>query len=430
MRNVRSRNGTVCTLSTIAMLAAFTAGGLSAQTVERLTFDEAVRRAIASNPTVQQAAADILQAEAVALQVRSQSMPTIAAAVATNVIDPITRFSGSAISPRTQAVTTADMFVPLVVPARWAEWSHANDQVVVSQRGADDARRQIGVATGEAYLAIIAAQQVLELNERARDTARAHFEYANQRFQGGIGSRLNAVRAEQEVSSDERAVEEARLLVRRAQERLGVLVAADGPIEVTGEPAFDLPPSTVPDADLIASRADVRLIQSRLSAAQRRAADSWKEYLPSVTALFTPQVLSPAGLFANSRSWRALFLFAVPVFDGGQRRGQARERQALVDVARAERTEAERQASSEVRIAREAVAAFERALAHAQRAADQANEVVRITDIAFREGANTNIELIDAQREARDAETAVAIAAHGVRRARLELLVATGRFPQ
>jgi outer membrane protein len=430
MRNVVSRSKTRCILSTIGVFAMVIGSGLSAQTVERLTFDEAVRRAIANNPTVQQAAADILQAEAVALQVRSQSFPTIAAAVATNVIDPITRFSGSAISPRTQAVTTADMFFPLVVPARWAEWSHANDQVVVSQRGADDARRQIGMATGEAYLAIIAAQQVLELNERARDTARAHFEYANQRFQGGIGSRLNAVRAEQEVSSDERAVEEARLLVRRAQERLGVLVAADGPIEVAGEPTFELPPPTVPDADLIASRADVRLIQSRLSAAQRRAADSWKEYLPSVTALFTPQVLSPTGLFANSRSWRALFLFAVPVFDGGQRRGQARERQALVDVARSERTEAERQASSEVRIAREAVAAFERALAYARLAADQANEVVRITDIAFREGANTNIELIDAQREARDADTAVAIAAHAVRRAHLELLVATGRFPQ
>ena len=76
--------------------------------------------------------------------------PTIAAAVATNVIDPITRFSGSAISPRTQAVTTADMFVPLVVPARWAEWSHAEDEVIVSQRGADDARRQVGVAAGNA----------------------------------------------------------------------------------------------------------------------------------------------------------------------------------------------------------------------------------------------------------------------------------------
>ena len=59
-------------------------------------------------------------------------------------------------------------------------------------------------------------------------------------------------------------------------------------------------------------------------------------------------------------------------------------------------------------------------------AVEQANEVVRITDIAFREGVTTNIEVIDAQREARDAETAAAIAGHAVRRSHLELLFAIG----
>jgi outer membrane protein len=403
---------------------------LYGQTTEQVTFEEAVRRAITNHPTVQRAAADILRAQAIVQQVRAQSMPSINAAVTTNVIDPVTRFSGSAIQPRTQAVTTADLAVPLVVPVRWAERAQSEDQVLVSQRAAEDARRQIGIAAGEAYLTVIAQQQVLELNERARDNARSHYEYANQRFQGGIGSRLNAVRAEQELSSNESRVEEARLEVRRAQEALGVLMAADGPVSVTMEPSFDLPPATVPDAELIADRDDIRLIQSRESAAQRRAADAWKDYLPSVTALFTPQVLTPTGLFANSRSWRAAFLFSLPLFDAGQRQGQTRERRALVDVVRAERSEAERQASSEVRTAREAVAALERSLMHAQRAAGQANEVVRITDIAFREGATTNIEVIDAQRQARDAETAVAIAAHAVRTARLELLAAAGRFPQ
>ena len=403
---------------------------LYGQTTEQVTFEEAVRRAITNHPTVQRAAADILRAQAVVQQVRAQSMPSINAAVTTNVIDPVTRFSGSAIQPRTQAVTTADLAVPLVVPVRWAERAQSEDQVLVSQRAAEDARRQIGIAAGEAYLTVIAQQQVLELNERARDNARSHYEDANQRFQGGIGSRLNAVRAEQELSSNESRVEEARLEVRRAQEALGVLMAADGPVSVTMEPSFDLPPATVPDAELIADRDDIRLIQSRESAAQRRAADAWKDYLPSVTALFTPQVLTPTGLFANSRSWRAAFLFSLPLFDAGQRQGQTRERRALVDVVRAERSEAERQASAEVRTAREAVAALERSLMHAQRAAEQANEVVRITDIAFREGATTNIEVIDAQRQARDAETAVAIAAHAVRTARLELLAAAGRFPQ
>ena len=77
----------------------------------------------------------------------------------------------------------------------------------------------------------------------------------------------------------------------------------------------------------------------------------------------------------------------------------------------------------------EAVRSSERALASIRAAAEQANEVLRITDIAFREGASTNIEVIDAQRRARDAATATAIAEDAVRRARLDVLVAAGRFP-
>ncbi|MGH9347524.1 MAG: TolC family protein, partial [Vicinamibacterales bacterium] len=80
--------------------------------------------------------------------------------------------------------------------------------------------------------------------------------------------------------------------------------------------------------------------------------------------------------------------------------------------------------------AREAVVHTERALDRARSAAEQALEVMRITDVAFREGATTNIEVIDAQREARDAETAAAIAEDALRRARLDLLVATGLFPR
>jgi len=403
---------------------------LAAQPMERVTFDEAVRRAIANHPAVARAAADIIRADAVLQQVRAQSLPSISASVATNVIDPVTRFGGAAIFPRTQTVTTASVAVPLITAVRWAERNQAADQVLVSQRGLEEARRQIAMAVGDAYLAIIAQRRVIELNERALENARAHYEYANQRFQGGLGSRLNAVRAEQELSANEARVEEARLGVRRAQEALGVLMAADGPVDAAIDPAFEVPAPTVPDAELAAAREDVQTILARESAAQRRAGDAWKDYLPSVTALFTPEILAPTGLFANARSWRASVLFSVPLLDSGQRRGQTRERQALVDVVRADRTNAERQARSEIRVAREAVAATERALAHARRAAEQANEVLRITDIAFREGATTNIEVIDAQRQARDAETAAAIAEDAVRRARLELLVATGRFPQ
>ena len=54
-------------------------------------------------------------------------------------------------------------------------------------------------------------------------------------------------------------------------------------------------------------------------------------------------------------------------------------------------------------------------------------EVLQAT---FEAGATTNLEVIDAQRSARDADAAAEIAADAVRRARLDLLTALGRFPQ
>src|SRR5438876_967489 len=80
--------------------------------------------------------------------------------------------------------------------------------------------------------------------------------------------------------------------------------------------------------------------------------------------------------------------------------------------------------------AREAVRLTDRALERARAAADQSNEVLKITDVAFREGATTNIEVIDAQRRARDADTIAVVAEDALRRARLDLLVALGRFPR
>lgn len=404
-------------------------GPAGAQVIETVTFQEAVQRAVKNHPTVQQAAAGILRAEAILQQARARYLPTIDATFSTNVIDPVTQFSGTSINPRTQTVTAAGLSMPILTPVRWAERNQAEEDVFVSVRAADEARRAVAIAAGEGYLAIIVRRRVLELNERARENASAHYEYANQRYQGGIGSRLNALRAQLEVAGDDARVEEARLAIRRAQEALGVLIAADGPVDASEEPAFEVPPPPVPDTQLVTDRQDVQTIIARQSAAERRAADAWKDYLPSVTALFTPTMLAPTGLFANARSWRAAVLFTVPLFEVGGRQGQARERRALVDVVRAQRLNAERQANSEIRTAREAVASTERALELFRTAAQQANEVVQITDVAFREGATTNIEVIDAQRRARDAETAAVIAEDQVRRARFDVLVATGRFP-
>jgi outer membrane protein TolC len=82
-----------------------------------------------------------------------------------------------------------------------------------------------------------------------------------------------------------------------------------------------------------------------------------------------------------------------------------------------------------VRTAREAVASADRTLASARAAAAQAGEVVNIVNVSFRAGGATNIEVIDAERTARDTDTAVAVAEDALRRAQLDLLIALGQFP-
>jgi len=52
-----------------------------------------------------------------------------------------------------------------------------------------------------------------------------------------------------------------------------------------------------------------------------------------------------------------------------------------------------------------------------------------LADRAYQAGATGNLEVIDAQRRARDAETDAAVAEDAVRQARLDLLSATGHFP-
>src|SRR5262249_28026350 len=155
--------------------------------------------------------------------------------------------------------------------------------------------------------------------------------------------------------------ESTRLAARRSQEALGVLVAADGPVDAAAEPTFDLPPM-VEEPTWMATRPDLKLFSAAQRATERVWRDSFKDYFPTVSASFDPQGLSPAGLFQPSRTWRVLFSASAPIFDGGQRRATARVRESAAEASKLSLTSLQIQARSEVRVAREAAASTERSL--------------------------------------------------------------------
>lgn len=417
----------------ILWVAPILSGPVSAQTpapVEKVTFQQAVDRAVKNNTTVAIAAAGIVRAEGLLQQARAATLLQVTGNVVVTTLNRVVEFAGQTVVPRTQVTASLAADQPILAAAAWARRVEAEDQVRVAELSAADVRRQIALATADAYLGIIAARRVLDADLRARDVAKAHFDLASELERKGSGSRLNSLRAEQQWSTDETLLEAARLATYRAQEALGVLMVADGPVDASAEPAFDVPVDAAgTSAALLQFRTDLKLFAAESQAAERVVRHSSKDWWPTLDAIFQPQTLRPASIFAPSTTWQLFFRSTIPLFDAGQRASLKVLRQSQLDVARATLSGAETQAASEVRAAREAVASGERALASARSAADQAQQVVRITNVAFRAGAATNIEVIDAERSARDAETAVAAAEDTLRRSKLELLQALGRFP-
>jgi len=316
------------------------------------------------------------------------------------------------------------------VPPRWAQWSHGVDNLDVARASEADIRRQTAITAARSYLSVVAQKRVIDATVRARDTARAHYEFARTRREGGVGNRVDEVRAEQELATDESQVESAYASLARAREALGTIVGSDAPLDTFDDPVLPeapAPPTGMLDAEAL--RQDVRAAKARAAAADHVARDSWLDYLPQVLGTASGIYQNPSSLTLPLRSWQLQLLLTVPIYDGGLRSGQAKERGALADEAHAQLDGLLRQARSDVRVSYETLQRADAALIQSRRAAQRAAEALQLANRAYQAGATSNLEVIDAERRARDAETVAIIGEDAVRQARLDLLAATGHFP-
>jgi outer membrane protein TolC len=399
---------------------------------EVMVFDAAVARALVRNPQAKVAIEEIRRTAAVVEEVRAPVLPTLTANGLYTRVESDRYLPGTrtVVVPADQVNANLTLTLPIVTPTHWAQWWHAKDNLQVSKVSADDVRRQLALATARTYLEILAQHRVVDVRERARDAARAHYEFAHQRYAGGVGTRVDEVRAAQEVAADESQLQAAVAQLARLREALGVLVGVDHAIDVTDEVQLPAPPS-VDEAlrDSLSLRADVRLLRERLCAAQHVERDNWADYAPSLVATLAPFFQSPPTTSLPQWGFQAQLALSWTIYDGGLRHGLTRERAALRRQAEAGLEGQVRQAQSDVRAADEEVRRSTAALAAARDAAKLAGEGLALTNMAYRAGASTNIEVIDAERVARDADTAVAVAEDAWRQATLDLMFASGRFP-
>jgi outer membrane protein TolC len=426
-------HGARCAAGLITVLLCFPAAAAPEPALPRVTLPEALGRALARNPSAAVARQEILRSEALLRQARAATLPALGATGTYTRLDRerVAATSGLRIADTNQLNGNLVLSVPLVAPGAWAGVNRAADARDLARANEVDVGRQIGAAVARAYLGVMLQHRQVEVAARARDTAGAHHDFARARLAGGIGTSLDATRAEQELKVAEAQLAAARTALARARSALAVVLSADGPVDiVVGDvPLVPAPPDAATAvAEAQKTRADVRAAVARREAAAHARRDVWTLYAPLLAA--SGQAFAQRGsAFQPDTGWQAQLLLTLPLYEGGARGAVARERDALEAEATVALEAALRQVSVEVRTAFEVMARADEALAASRESARLARRAAELADLAYRAGATTNLEVTDAERRARDAETQVALAEDTARQSRLDLLLATGRFP-
>lgn len=389
---------------------------------EPIGFREAIARALEQQPQAKAAHAAISLAEGHRDEVRAEALPQLSLQLSHLWLEASTAQLSSTLG-------AAVLTVPLVQPRAWANWAEATHEVGVATYQAAEVRRQVALTAGRAWISVVVANHALATRREALNTAQAHLAFTRGRLAGGAGNQLDVLRAQRELAVVQTLVEHAEASVTRAQESLGVALGLDAQATVD-EQSFEEVCARDWPGELGAARPDRERLIEAAEATQREVDHAYTDYLPSVAvqAQAFAQDVPTATLPITGAGWFAQVLVSLPLYDGGRRYALEHQRRARRDQAFAQAVAAQLASEAERRTGLDAQAHAHTVLSRSKEAAQLAHLALELTQQRYHQGLGTDLDVIDALREARDADLNVAAAEDQLDLAALDVLAATGRL--
>ena len=296
-----------------------------------------------------------------------------------------------------------------------AQSSAAGQRVKAAEAQAQGVRLAVSAEIAHAYFSLIGAREQLQLARAVAENRARTLKLVQVRAQGGVAAPIDDVRAQAELEAALADIPVHEAAARVATHRLAVLTGMS-PV------GFELPTSDtvrpgsvvlrIPDAAAwLAQRPDVLAQEAELRARALDVKSVRAEFFPrlSITGVLGFLAGSVTGLgAASSVSWLSAPSLMAPLFD--------RPRiEARLAVAKADQREALAAYRKRILLATEEV---ENALANysagqqqfnaLQRRAQHAAHAERLARVRYEAGAAELLELLDAQRSAQQAQSALA----------------------
>lgn len=391
------------------------------------TLQALIGRALENNQDIRLALANVMIARGQLRTQRAQQLPRIDAAAAATFSDNgtartnnVNASGGTTESYSVDAGLSAfeiDLFGRLRSLSRGA----LNDYLA-TEAAVRAARLSLVAETASAYLTLATDRSLLAIAIETETSAKRSVDLTGARLSGGIAPRTDLRQAET-ILAQARA-DRADLITLVAQDRNALQLLVGAPVEEADLPASiesvdgllsELPAGL--DSQVLLRRPDVMQAEYQLKAENARIGAARAAFFPviSITGLAGLASNALSALFTGGAfNWSAGANASLPIFDGGANRGNLVTVQGQRDAALATYQKTIQTAFREVSdaLARRGTIG-DKVAAQADLAAS-AQDSFTLTEARYRQGVDSFLESLDAQRTLYSARRALA-SAHLVR---------------
>jgi multidrug efflux system outer membrane protein len=373
------------------------------------TLQALIREALTNNYDLRIAAARVEQSRALAMQARSQFVPSVnyngTVSRGRNTVFGSAFPNGGRVVNSSVATLNAFWEVDL-----WGRVRRLNESARASFLASEEGRRGVRLSllsdVATAYFELLELDEELDIAGHTTNSFNESLRIFTQRMEGGTASGLESSRAEAAFYGAASSVPAIRQQISDTENELCVLLGRNpGPIM---RPSLFLTSITLPEipaglpSTLVEHRPDVLETEQLLRAANAQVGESVAEFFPRIglTALFgkvSPELSAFTAGGANA--WGMAAEGTGPLFEGGRLVGQYHQTKAARDEARLRYQQTVLNAFREVSdalVAREELAEAREEEAHEVSSLETA---VKLSTERYVAGKASYYEVLEAQQQ-------------------------------
>ncbi|MED5620077.1 AdeC/AdeK/OprM family multidrug efflux complex outer membrane factor [Ideonella sp. BN130291] len=279
-------------------------------------------------------------------------------------------------------------------------------EYLATEQARHSAQISLVAEVANAYLALAADRERQRLARETLDNQRSAYTLIQRRVESGVASQLDLSRAQTTVDAARGDLARFTAQAAQAENALALLVGAPLPPELLPDSlapvaTLDALPAGLP-SQVLQRRPDIRGAEHRLQAAHAQIGAARAAFFPSITLTASGGVASAAlaDLFrAGAGAWAFLPQVTLPIFEGGRRQAAAEVADAERAIALAQYEGAVQRAFREVADALAVRSTLGEQLEAQQSLVAATAQTFRLSEIRFRQGALSYLEVLDAQRE-------------------------------